>query len=111
MAKKFIIVDISNLHSVIDLITNSSTEIFVVDNTNIEGIMKEVFDFIKSEIGKGYSESTISSLKDYEYKCDWIIPAKLDQTKAFICEIDQNEHLLVSLLQKYFTVIELPYKD
>ena len=61
MTKDFII----QVHSMVDVITNSSTELFIVDETKIFSGLKEVFTFLK-DAGDFDYESEITKFKDYE---------------------------------------------
>ena len=99
------------LHSVIDLITNSSTELFIVDASKTEGILKEMLEFIINEGNSGYTETTIELLENYRYKSDFIIPEDLDQTQIYVMDIDHSDGFLEKFITKYFTIIELDYKD
>ena len=97
------------LHSFVDLITNSSTELYVVDSSKSEGILKEIFDLIIKEGNSGYDETKIECLINYKYKSDYIIPEDLDQNTVFICNIDRGNIILMKIIEKYFTTINLKY--
>jgi hypothetical protein len=99
------------IHSAVDLITNSSTELFIVDLTKTEGFLKEMFEFMTKESACGCDDTHFESLKNYKYKDDFIIPEDLNQDMVYMCTVDQNNNLLMSILEKYFTVIQLEYKD
>ena len=105
MTKLFI-----KLHSVVDLITNSSTELFIVDASKAEGILKEVLKFIVEEGKSGYSDTKIETLENYRYKEDFIIPEDLDQSQIYVMDIDYSDTFLEKLIEKYFTTITLNYK-
>jgi len=108
MDKKNIV--IIKLHSVVDLITNSSTELFIVDTSKAEGILKEMFEFIKKEAGN-CNETTISSWEDSSCKDDYIMPEDIDFSQVYVCRIDQNDNILMGIMEKFFTVLNLKYKD
>ena len=105
MTKLFI-----KLHSVVDLITNSSTELFIVDASKAEGILKEVLKFIVEEGKSGYSDTKIETLENYRYKEDFIIPEDLDQSQIYVMDIDYSDTFLEKFIEKYFTTITLNYK-
>ena len=99
------------LHSIVDLITNSSTELFIVDATKAEGILKEILEFTVKEGNSGYSDTRIETLENYRYKEDFIIPEDLDQTQIYVMNIDQGDSFLESFIKEYFTLINLEYKN
>lgn len=99
------------LHSVVDLITNSSTELFIVDASKAEGVLKEMLEFIIKGGNSGYSDTKIETLENYRYKEDFIIPEDLDQSQIYIMEIDHNDTFLERFVEKYFTTISLKYKN
>lgn len=109
MVKKQIFI---KLHSVLDLITNSSSELFIVDTSKAEEIVKEILFFFAKESKSCSEETSIECLVDRpSYKTDYIIPEDIDEKDIYICNIDQNNDLLVRFIEKFFTVIELKYRD
>lgn len=103
--KKFIY-----LHSIIDLITNSSTELFMVETPVTEGVLKEIFNFIIKECDFN-NETEITQFKDYDYKDDYILPDGVNEENVYVFEIDYSDQLLQQLLEKYFTILPFKYKD
>jgi len=103
--KKFIY-----LHSIIDLITNSSTELFMVDTPVTEGILNDIFNFIIKECDF-YNETEIQPFTDYDYKDDYILPDGIKEENVYVFEIDYTDQLLQKLLEKYFTILPLKRKD
>jgi len=96
------------LHSLVSLITNSSTELFIVDISTTEGVLKDIFELIKT---KGGGETRIESWENYKYKSDFLIPDNINLSNVYMCRIDQNEEFLMEIIKKYFTTIEIKYKD
>ena len=108
MGKKVIFIQ---LHSVIDLITNSSTELFVVDGNKAEGILKEILEFIIEQSLNDSSETEIVTLENYPYKDYYIIPEGLNEKQVYVMNIDYNDVFLQNFINKYFTLIRLEEKD
>jgi hypothetical protein len=104
IAKKIIII---NLHSVVDLITNSSTELFIVDTSKAEGILKELFDVILKNPAQ---ETRIEKFEDYKYKNEYILPEGTDLSSVYICNIDQCDDTCMAIIQKFFTCVNFKYE-
>lgn len=125
-----VIIDITN-HSFVDLITNSSTELFIVESK-----VDFVEDFIRSAISTNCdtcSDFEVSTLEDYisslsnwdftEY-CDWVdrvdnevheinllreeleIPFEVEDKDLIVIEIDNNASETIYALRKYFKIYE-----
>jgi hypothetical protein len=101
-----------NIHSLVDLITNSSTEIFIIDENKVKETMKEIFQFIVNEAEIDY-ESTVEKFDDYEYKDDYILSEeyKNNSSNLYIIHASQHNELLNSIIEKFFNPIELEYKE
>lgn len=101
----------ANIHSVVDLITNSSSEIFMIDVTTSNKTLKEVFKTIVEAAGSGgYSETSIRAFSDYEYGSDYITEG-VDTKNLYVINIDQNDSgVTEALLRKFFKVVELESK-
>lgn len=108
MGKKVIFIQ---LHSVIDLITNSSTELFVVDGNKAEGILKEILEFMIEQSLNGSLETEIVTLENYKYKDDYIIPEGLNEKQVYAITVDYHDVFLNKFIDKYFTLITLEGKD
>jgi len=99
--RKFII----NVHSMIDVITNSSTELFIVDKNTIQEGMTEIFELIVNANDLDY-ETEVIPLKEYEYKDQYILPKGNIDNYYVICASYHNE-LLMGIIEKFFNPIEL----
>lgn len=102
---------IIKLHSIVDVITNSSSELFIVDGSKSEGILKEILDFITSSCRNSSGETSVKLLsesREYDY---YVIPEDIDVSQLYLFEIDYNDEFLESFIKKYFTIIDLEYKD
>ena len=102
-----------NIHSVVDLITNSSSEIFMIDVTTSNKTLKELFETIVEAAGSGnggYSETSIQAFSDYEWKEDYITKG-INTKNLYIVNIDNNDSgITEALLRKFFKVVELESK-
>ena len=102
-------VHIIKLHSFIDVITNSSTELFVVDKTKIEGQMKDMFEFLlDTHIDE---ETEIRTWEDYPYTDDYILPEGIDSKECYVIDASYHNTLLTELIKKYFNPIDYSYKE
>lgn len=108
---------IINVHSVIDVITNSSTELYIVDRSKIKESLQEVFDVItKSVGGNSYHETKIMSLKEYckSYGYKIYFKNKIDESDLYVFNVDYSEITLNSLVRDLFNPIphsEYRYDD
>jgi hypothetical protein len=101
-----------SVHSMSDVITNSSTELFIVDENKVTESMKELFKFI-CECNEIDYESEIFKYDEYEYKEDFVLPEEYVGKTGSLYIINASNHndLLNQLIDKYFNVIELTYKN
>jgi len=97
-------------HSMVDLITNSSTELFIIDLSKVTEFLNEVF---KELIMKSNycGESEICKLSEYRNSDEYIIPDDIDINNTYVCEIDNHDVFLLSFIEKYFQPIELDYNE
>ena len=102
---------IIKLHSIVDVITNSSSELFIVDGSKSEGILKEILDFIVSGCSNGSGETSVKLLSESGESDCYTIPEDMDISQLYLFEIDYNDEFLESFIKKYFTIIDLEYKD
>ena len=98
--------NIFKIHSIIDVITNSSTELFTVDTSKCEALLKEIFLFLAN----ADPEASLELLKDCDYIDDYIIPEDLDLENVYVCQIDQNNQMFWDFIEKYLNVIDLKCK-
>lgn len=94
-------------HSIVDLITNSSSELFVFKGEPKDETAKILLEFITS---KSLNESSVVKFSDYKYKDDLILPEGVDPECVYVANIDYNESILEELLQEVFETIEVEWK-
>lgn len=101
MVKSYLI----NIHSIIDIITNLSTELFIIDKSCIQDDMKELFKFLLGiELD---SESTIQLYAEYEYKDDIDVSDFTSVDNLYVLDISHHNLLLKTIVNKFFNPIEL----
>ena len=100
---------IINVHSFVDLITNSSTEIFVVDSEKIEESVKEIFKFLVDSTNLGIDSYIVKFTTNPEDFSDIVLPKEYENNKnsLYYFSIDQNNTFLINIIEKYFN----PLKD
>lgn len=98
-----------NLHSFVDLITNSSTELYIIDLGKCEAILVEIIKVLSTNLS--YSETSIQPWEDYRYKDEYIIPDGTDLNHIYVCDIDHNDDAMRVLIEKFFTVVKFKYRD
>lgn len=97
MKKTFIF----SIHSFIDVITNSSTEMFIIDKSKIEESLLKVFDALLEECNLDY-ESKIESYNDYRYKNDYILPEENNPDDCYVIDVSHSNDVLNMLVEKFF---------
>ncbi len=97
-----------SIHSIVDIITNSSTEIFIVDMSKVTEIIQEIFKLMQETTY--CSETTITPLSEYDYKDDYIIPEDLDVDNVYVIDIERYE-MMIGIINKFFPVIQLTHKE
>ena len=103
---------IVDVHSLIDVITNSSSELFIVDANKIEGTLKELFEFIIGDNEIDY-ETSVRKFDDDSSKDNFILPEcyKDDTSSLYMINADQSNYLLQHIIQEYFNPIPIKWKD
>lgn len=102
------VIYIINPHSVIDVITNSSTELFVVDGNKVEEGFKEVFRVITKEISELDFETTITKYNDFDMEEGFRLPSEIkDTSNLWVIHASQHNTLLNTLIERYFNPIRL----
>ena len=76
-----------------------------------EGILKEILDFIVSGCSNGSGETSVKLLSESRESDYYTIPEDMDISQLYLFEIDYNDEFLESFIKKYFTIIDLEYKD
>jgi len=102
---------IISVHSFVDIITNSSSEIFVVDENKIEETLKEIFKFLLS-LEYIDNQSRIRKFSKYIDDFDDVIlpdEYKNNIDSLYYLDIDENNIFLVKLVEKYFHPIQFKY--
>jgi hypothetical protein len=89
----------------IDVITNSSTELFIVDKNKVQEGMAEIFDLVINANDLDY-ETEIIPLKEYEYKDQYILP-KGNIDNYYVIRASYHNELLNRIIEKFFNPIEL----
>jgi len=107
MEKTFII----DIHSMTDLITNSSTELFIVDENKIEGTLKEVFVLASDSNNLG-DESSVIKFDDYKYKNDYILTEEYENNTSslYVFNISYDDAFLINAIEQLFNPIKLENK-
>ena len=102
-----------NIHSFIDVITNSSSELYVVDANKITGFAKELFDLFKESFTEGFrsNETTITKFSESDYTDEYLIPKDVNTENLYFIDVDYNDPITHKLIEKYFNIIELQYKE
>jgi hypothetical protein len=103
--KKEIII-INKPHSIIDLITNSSTELFIVNQEKTEGIFKEILNII-FEIDRIDFESTVLKFLESGYAHEINILDDSNPEDLYILNISYHNELL-NKFNEYF--YQVPYE-
>lgn len=98
-----------NIHSFVDLITNSSTEIFIVNPNNLKEQVQDFFNFIKGAIGDG-GESYVETLEQYDCDNSIILPEGINRDDCFVINASYHDELLNEIIEKYFKPIDYDWK-
>jgi len=98
MAKKFII----ELHSIVDVITNSSSELYIFDMSKSEQALREAMQVLIGHNMFGMCQITENG--------DYIIPDGVNVNNLFEVNIDYGNEDMAEELLKYFNTIELVLK-
>ena len=101
-----------NVHSLVDVITNSSTELFIVDANKVQETMKELFNFLLNCTEIDF-ETEIFKYDESDYKNDYVLPEEYENNTENLYFINASHHneLLMQIIDKYFNPIELEYKE
>jgi len=109
---------IIKIHSFIDLITNSSTELFIVDENKLEGEVKEIckklFEFIDRDFyWDNNFEAYVFSKEDEDQ--NWVKEilerSELSTDEKYLCfEISTHQKALISIIENHFKPIFKQYE-
>lgn len=99
------------VHSIVDLITNSSSELFVFNGATKDKTLQRLLEVISNSGGSGYSETTICKFEDYRYKDDYILPKGVNADDVYCADVDQNDSITDAILREFFTEISIDYKE
>ena len=108
MDKKIII--ITSPHSIADAITNSSTEIFVVDKSKTREVYQELIDILCKMHDIDY-ESRIYKFNDYPYKDEYTIPAEYSKEDLYVINASNHNELLGYLIEHCFHIVNINCTD
>lgn len=99
-----------NVHSFIDVITNSSTEMFIIDKSKLEESIKQVFDAIVNQKELDY-ESKVTTWEDYRWKEDIILPEGTCVDDCYVIDVSHSNDVLYMLVEKFFKPLDIKYID
>lgn len=99
------------IHSIVDLITNSSSELFVFNGNTSDATVKRLLETIISSCGGDYNETSIHTYDEYRYKDSYIIPEGVNPKDLYFARIDNNDYTLSAILREFFTEVKLEWKD
>ena len=90
-------------HSFVDLITNSSTELYVIDKSKTEEAFKEFIDILMSMDEIDY-ESSICKFTDSSKSEYMKVPEGYNPDDLYLLEVSYHNHLLEKLLSHFHVV-------
>lgn len=99
-----------HIHSLIDLITNSSSELFVVSTDKATDFTKELLGLITEQFNKGWNDSKVTKYADISYKDEFDLPEGVNPDNVYFIDVDHSESLGDALIKKYFTILDLKWK-
>lgn len=104
---------IPEFHSIIDIITNSSTELFVVSEDKVEPTFRELFKAF-AEYAEGRQIEEICTLKSYEneYDCsvtldDYPSLSEDDKKRIWIIDASYHNDFLNLMIRDYLNPIDI----
>lgn len=101
-------------HSVVDLITNSSSELFIIRAKPKDETAKILLDVLRengSSSSSSYYNSSIETWADFFYKDEYIIPENFNTEDLYVANVDNCDTYLQDILRRVFEVVTLEYKD
>lgn len=102
MDKNIIIVN--KPHSIVDVITNSSTELFIVDKSKTLEIYQEFLDMLMyMEIDY---ESEICKFNDYEYNSDIKLPEGCNPEDLYVINASYHNAILNKFINDFFHTVK-----
>jgi len=90
-------------HSFVDLITNSSTELYVVDKSKTEETFKFMIDFLMNLYEIDY-ESSICKFTDSDRSENWPVPEGYNPEDLYLIDVSHHNNLLSELLNHFYVV-------
>jgi hypothetical protein len=101
------------IHSLVDVITNSSTELYAIDTEKTEGFVKELLDLFLEQFSNGsrFDQTVITKWEDVDDKDYYILPESVNTDHVYFIDIEYSDNIVEALIKKYFNVIELGYKE
>lgn len=107
MDKNIILISV---HSVIDVITNSSTELFVTSENLVEESFRDVYKALMehAEHRQLDYETEILRLSQFEHdkNCEFIFKNEIDRDSVWIIDASYHNKFLNLMIEKYFNPIK-----
>ena len=98
------------LHSMVDVITNSSTELYIVDKQRVAEGFVEVFNLLTSGIEID-SETRIWSWEDYNLKEEIVLPKDTKMKDLYVIKADHHNELLLYIIKNMFHPISIKWAE
>lgn len=93
-------------HSFVDLITNSSTELYVVDKSKTEETFKFMIDFLMDLYEIDY-ESSICKFTDSDKSEWWTVPEGYNADDLYLIDVSYHNNLLSELMRHFHVVYSM----
>lgn len=94
-------------HSIVDLITNSSSELFVFKGEPRDETAKLLLEVLTTH---GFNESSVSKFADYKFKDDIELPEGINADDIYVANFDYSDQALETLVREVFEEIEVVWK-
>ncbi len=92
----------------VDLITNSSSEIFMYDVSTTNETLKKLISVLSNNCS---DESSVQEFNDSSYKDEIILPNGVDAKNVYVVRVDYNDRTLGAVLSEFFTEIPMKWKS
>jgi hypothetical protein len=95
----------------VDVITNSSSELFMVDGSKVKEDLKTLFDLMIKHCESGRSCDTfIVKLSESNYADEYILPEGTNPDEVYMIYVGYDDGFLEEVVNKFFPPIEYGYK-
>lgn len=91
------------IHSFVDLITNSSTELYVVDKSKTEEVLREMIDELMGMEEIDW-ESTICKFTDSHRSEYMVVPEGYNAEDLYLIEVSHHNDKLMDLVNSFHVV-------